>query len=354
MSLVRSTKSFMPAIRTIFFCGHESRYGRAHLQALLLSNVFRVEEVVLASVERWGRFQSALTGESFNESLRNRLAFQRRARLIKKQILEIKRIPVRFVSEVNSEAEVLNATNYDLAICAAYPQIFKTPLLQAPRHGAINFHPSLLPRCRGAHPTYWTIASQEPQGGVSCHIMTEQLDAGAIVAQRRLEFDKAAVTYEQLYQMVEAETPLLCRDVEEFYSERKSPIPQTGMPSYFRNEREIDRKICFGRENLQQVSAKIRAGRAFVFDRFGRRVHVDPPVLIVATPSYMTSRVQESLPDGTVVEIPGNQAVITIGNQFLMVNYHIADGGSWDAMLRKSRKFFGLPPRALSIGEILR
>jgi hypothetical protein len=83
-------------------------------------------------------------------------------------------------------------------------------------------------------------------------------------------------------------------------------------------------------------------------------VHVDPPVLIVATTSYMTSRVQESLPDGTVVEIPGNQAVITIGNQFLMVNYHIADGGSWDAMLRKSRKFFGLPPRTLSIGEILR
>ena len=93
--------------------------------------------------------------------------------------------------------------------------------------------------------------------------MTEDIDAGPIVAQRKVEFEKDSITYLELYRLVEAETPLLCKDVEDFFASNKQPVPQVGTPSYFKNDREIQRKIFFGEESPEQISAKIRAGRAF-------------------------------------------------------------------------------------------
>src|SRR4029434_4779522 len=70
-----------------------------------------------------------------------------------------------------------------LILCSAYPLILPESLLKRPVRGSINFHPSLLPRCRGCHPIYWTLASGETQGGVTAHYMTTEVDAGDIVAQ---------------------------------------------------------------------------------------------------------------------------------------------------------------------------
>jgi methionyl-tRNA formyltransferase len=51
-------------------------------------------------------------------------------------------------------------------------------------NAAINLHPSLLPRNRGANPFFWSIRNGDTETGVTAHVLTEELDAGAIVLQQ--------------------------------------------------------------------------------------------------------------------------------------------------------------------------
>jgi methionyl-tRNA formyltransferase len=68
----------------------------------------------------------------------------------------------------------------DVAIVAAYGLILPTPILEAPRHGCLNLHASLLPRWRGAAPIHRAIIAGDSQTGVDVMRMVAGLDAGPI------------------------------------------------------------------------------------------------------------------------------------------------------------------------------
>jgi methionyl-tRNA formyltransferase len=72
-----------------------------------------------------------------------------------------------------------------LAVLADFGQLVPPPLLELP-HGALNLHPSLLPRHRGASPIPATILAGDRQTGVTLIRMDAGLDTGPIVAKRRL------------------------------------------------------------------------------------------------------------------------------------------------------------------------
>ena len=322
----------MCRIRTLFYCGHESRYGLAHLEPLLKSNVFKVEEIVLATQPRWNRFRSQLTGIPIRNSIWSRRTFQEGLGKILKKVREFSDARIRTTDDVNHPSEIGRAKHYDLAVCAAYPQIFAPDLLAAAKLGAINFHPSYLPRCRGAHPIYWAIASGEPHSGISCHLMEETIDTGPIVAQRRIDFDPGTITYSRLYALVEFETPLLCRDVERFYAEGASPAPQHGVSSYFRNERDADRRINFESDTVVKASAKIRAGGAFAFCN-SRRVLLTPPVSI----SSFSTESGKPIP-GHIVEVTDDLIRVSGQMGILTARYSVAFQGDWlQRGLRKLR-----------------
>ena len=84
-------------------------------------------------------------------------------------------------------AEVL-ALLPDLLVLADYGQIVPSELLDVP-HGALNLHPSLLPRHRGASPIPATILADDRETGVTLMRMDEGLDTGPIVAQVRVPLD---------------------------------------------------------------------------------------------------------------------------------------------------------------------
>lgn len=56
-------------------------------------------------------------------------------------------------------------------------------------HGGIGVHPSLLPRHRGPDPTFWAIDSGDEETGVTAHVLEDEYDTGAILAQRTLRID---------------------------------------------------------------------------------------------------------------------------------------------------------------------
>lgn len=85
-----------------------------------------------------------------------------------------------------ADREVLADFAPDLVLAATYHRILPAALLDLPRLGAYNLHPSLLPAYRGPTPTHWAIIRGETETGLTVHHLTPGIDAGDIVLQRRI------------------------------------------------------------------------------------------------------------------------------------------------------------------------
>lgn len=77
------------------------------------------------------------------------------------------------------------ATAPQLGICCGFASILPRRLLEIPQWGWVNFHRSYLPYNRGLDPLQWAVVDKTP-AGVTLHVMTEAVDAGAIVTQAEL------------------------------------------------------------------------------------------------------------------------------------------------------------------------
>lgn len=71
----------------------------------------------------------------------------------------------------------------DVIVVAAFGQLVPSSVLDLPRHGCLNIHPSLLPRYRGAAPIPAAILAGDSVTGVTVMRMDEGLDTGPVLAQ---------------------------------------------------------------------------------------------------------------------------------------------------------------------------
>jgi methionyl-tRNA formyltransferase len=71
----------------------------------------------------------------------------------------------------------------DVGCVACFPYRIPGALLEAPRAGFLNVHPSLLPAYRGPAPLFWALRNGERETGVTVHLMDERFDTGDIVLQ---------------------------------------------------------------------------------------------------------------------------------------------------------------------------
>ncbi len=89
-------------------------------------------------------------------------------------------------SETVDEFRALDA---DVAVVVAYGLILPKSVLDAPKHGCLNLHASLLPRWRGAAPIQRAIMEGDAETGVMVMQMDEGLDTGPIAMAERLKIE---------------------------------------------------------------------------------------------------------------------------------------------------------------------
>ena len=80
----------------------------------------------------------------------------------------------------------LRAQRPDLVVLAAYGKILPGEFLRVAPLGALNVHPSLLPRFRGAIPVQATILAGGTEAGATLFVMDEGIDTGPIIARRAI------------------------------------------------------------------------------------------------------------------------------------------------------------------------
>lgn len=96
-------------------------------------------------------------------------------------------IEVRHPKSLKSAEEqaAFAALDADIAVVAAYGLILPQAVLDAPQHGCLNVHASILPRWRGAAPIHRAIMAGDPVTGVTIMQMEAGLDTGPMLATVR-------------------------------------------------------------------------------------------------------------------------------------------------------------------------
>lgn len=114
----------------------------------------------------------------------------------------------------------------DLFVVAAYGKIIPQDVLELPKHGAINIHPSLLPKYRGSTPIQSVLLNGDTKTGITFMKMDEHMDHGPILHQIPFTLEPTD-TFGWLMQSTFAQAgQILPHVIQEYLSGNLEPQPQ--------------------------------------------------------------------------------------------------------------------------------
>lgn len=175
-------------------------------------------------------------------------------------------------------AELAN-TDWDVFLVASYAKLIPKNILDIPRRGSLNVHPSLLPKFRGPSPILSAILADERSTGVTIMQMVEAMDAGPIVAQAKVELEEDAwppkgTVFEEL--LANEGGNLLAEVLEPWIANEITPeVQDESAATYTKKFEGTDAQINLDNEpraNLLKIRAFDRNPRAYFLTPEGKRV----------------------------------------------------------------------------------
>jgi len=169
-------------------------------------------------------------------------------------------VQVYMPEDPNSESFIheLTVLAPDVYVLSAYGHILSRKLLDVPRLGGINIHPSLLPQYRGAAPIQRAIMAGEEKTGITIFFMDEKIDHGEMIAQRCIPIDKDD-TYGSLSEKLAGFGAEMVLDaLRAIGSGNCSPVKQEGEVSYASKLQKEDMMIDWSKK-VMEVYNRIRA-----------------------------------------------------------------------------------------------
>lgn len=203
------------------------------------------------------------------------------------EVVEKIRAPQQFNKEI---IEQLKSLNPDLFVVAAYGQILTAELLKIPRLGAINIHPSILPKYRGPSPIQTAILNGDKKTGVTFIKMDEKIDHGPIISQFEepiLETD----TFESLAKRLFEKSAQALSDVIRRFEKDQAAKPQDDSKAiYTKTLSKEDGYIDLSPLDLFKIENLILKIRAFypwpsVWTRYSLNTQTSQKTLIKLLPN---------------------------------------------------------------------
>ncbi len=95
--------------------------------------------------------------------------------------------PIQLPSLKGPEAlQAMRDSGAEICVMAYVLQFVPQELAHIPKHGTIQYHPSLLPKYRGPSAINWAIALGETKSGLTIFRPTDGLDEGAVILQKEV------------------------------------------------------------------------------------------------------------------------------------------------------------------------
>jgi methionyl-tRNA formyltransferase len=212
----------------VLFLGMQGNFSQPPLRALLEAGI-EVRAVVIPAAQIPMQDQPAIRRREQPQTSRSMLPVLQSS--LHASILQLaweRQIPVWEVHGMKDPETINVFVGYqpDVICVACFSKRIPRAILNIPRFGCLNVHPSLLPANRGPEPLFWTFREGSQLTGVTIHLMDEGMDTGPILAQEVVDVPDG-ISYGQLEaQCAELGGKLLARNAWNLYNGVAVPVVQ--------------------------------------------------------------------------------------------------------------------------------
>jgi len=130
----------------------------------------------------------------------------------------------------------LRAGDLDLIVANNWRTWLPPEVFDLPRRGTLNIHDSLLPAYAGFSPVIWALLNNEPEVGVTAHMMDGELDAGGIVLQRSVPVGPTDTSADLFHRTVDLIAPITAEAIK-LIEQGFTPTPQDRSKASFFHKR---------------------------------------------------------------------------------------------------------------------
>lgn len=167
-------------------------------------------------------------------------------------------LPIFQPEKIEMAKEKIKELNPDLIIMVSYGQIIPGEIIDLPKYGAINIHPSLLPKYRGSSPIQTAILNQDKQTGVTIMLVDKKMDHGPILKTKKIEIKNK--NYPELHnELANLGAQLLLDILPDYISGHiKAEVQNDDKATYTKILKREDGKIDWSKKS-DKIEAQIRA-----------------------------------------------------------------------------------------------
>jgi len=123
--------------------------------------------------------------------------------------------------------EQMVSLSADLGVLAFVTDIVPPKVFNAPRLGSICYHPSILPRYRGASAINWAVINGETETGLTIFWVDQGIDTGDILLQKKVEVGPNETTGEIYFNKLYPLGVAACLEAVDLIAQGKAPrLPQ--------------------------------------------------------------------------------------------------------------------------------
>lgn len=201
-----------------------------------------------------------------------------------KTFCEEKEIPVLQPENLDSNfVEKLKELNADYFVVASYGKIISKEIITLPPFGALNVHPSILPKYRGASPIETAILNNDKEIGVAIMLMDEKMDHGPVFEITKKAFEEWSNKEEVFKTMAHIGGEMLCEIIPKWINEEIQPKEQNHKEATFtkmikKTDGEIDISIQssdVSRQNyLKFIAYNPWPGTFFFIEKNNKKIRV--------------------------------------------------------------------------------
>lgn len=170
---------------------------------------------------------------------------------------------IPLITPASLKVEIPELKGFDLFIVASYGKIIPQTILDIPKNGTINIHPSLLPKYRGPSPIQSAMIDDDKNTGVSIMMLDAEMDHGPILAQGKIDIKEWLPLLEMKKIMAEKGVELLLENYG------KTPVEQDHTKAtYTKKITKEDGLIDFKQDpylNFRKILAYTRWPSAYYF-----------------------------------------------------------------------------------------
>ncbi len=208
----------------------------------------------------------------------------------------------------------------DLIIVAAYNQIIPKEILEIPKYGCLNIHPSLLPKWRGPSPIQYAILSGDEKTGVTIILMDEKTDHGLILVQKSVKIEEKETAKNLHDKLANLGADLILEIILKWQQGSIKPKTQNDTEVTFSKILvKDDGRINWGK-SAEEIEREIRAfdvwpGSFTFWEKNSQSLRIK----ILKARVFNKTKHSLTYPIGKTVVVPQNEIGVQCGKDFLVL-----------------------------------